>query len=134
MAEIVNTLHGRGHQPHPPVKHATRQQIRRKNPDNAEQRRRQPQGKLVKSPHRSRRRLGIERGHNRASGGEDLTFLRRDGMPVASLVQDATKYFDVYHSSDDTFAMIEPETLRQNVTAFATFAWLAANIDLTPAD
>jgi hypothetical protein len=74
--------------------------------------------------------LGIERGHNRALGGEDLTFLRQNGMPVVSLVQEATRYFDVYHSQDDSFALIDAADLRQNVAAFATFAWLAANVDL----
>jgi hypothetical protein len=78
--------------------------------------------------------LGIKRGHNRASGGEDLTYLKQRGMPVASLVQDATRYFDVYHSQDDTFELIEPDALRQNVAAFATFARLAANLDMLPSD
>lgn len=75
--------------------------------------------------------LGVERGHNRAAGGEDLTFLRQQGVPVASLVQDGTRYFDVHHSAGDTLEAVDAAGLRQNVAALAVFAWLAATHEST---
>ncbi len=70
--------------------------------------------------------LGIERGGNEAGGGADLGPLRRAGMPVVSLRQDATRYFDVHHTADDTLAQVVPADLDQNVAAYAAFAWWAA--------
>jgi len=41
------------------------------------------------------------------------------GVPVFSLRQDASRYFDYHHSQDDTLAIVEPAQLRQNVAAWA---------------
>ncbi|MFQ5349797.1 MAG: M20/M25/M40 family metallo-hydrolase [Thermoanaerobaculia bacterium] len=70
--------------------------------------------------------LGIERGDNEAWGGADLRLLRAAGMPVVSLRQDATKYFDIHHTVDDTLAQVDREELDQNVAAYAVAAFLAA--------
>jgi Zn-dependent M28 family amino/carboxypeptidase len=72
-------------------------------------------------------RLNIVRRHNSASGGEDLTYIRKKGVPVASLAQDGTTYFDYHHTENDTLDKIDPEALQQNVAAFAAFVYLAAN-------
>jgi carboxypeptidase Q len=72
-------------------------------------------------------RLGIERGHNRASGGEDLGPLKQKGVPVASLVPDGTHYFDYHHTANDTLDKVDPAALQQNVQAFSIFAWMMAN-------
>lgn len=73
-------------------------------------------------------KLGIERGHNRASGGEDLGPLKQASkVPVASLVQDGTHYFDIHHTANDTLDKVDADALRQNVQAFAIFAWMMAN-------
>lgn len=69
--------------------------------------------------------LGIERGHNEANGGPDLTFLRESGVPVVGLLQDGTRYFDYHHTENDTLDKIDPEELTQNVAAYAAFAWMA---------
>jgi len=71
--------------------------------------------------------LGISRGHNRASGGEDLGPLKRAGVAVASIVQDGTHYFDYHHTADDVLDKIDPAALQRNVDAFALFAWTMAN-------
>jgi Zn-dependent M28 family amino/carboxypeptidase len=63
--------------------------------------------------------MGIERGHNRAQGGEDIRPLRRAGVPVVSLVQDGTTYFDFHHTANDTFDKIDPAALEQNVQVFS---------------
>jgi Zn-dependent M28 family amino/carboxypeptidase len=50
-------------------------------------------------------------------------------MPVLVLRQDGTDYFDYHHTADDTLDKIDRDDLDQNVAAFVTAAWVAANID-----
>jgi carboxypeptidase Q len=66
------------------------------------------------------------RGDNDAHGGSDLEGLALAGMPVLSPDLDASAYFDVHHTANDTMAQIDPANLRQSVAAFAVSAWLAA--------
>ena len=74
--------------------------------------------------------LGIEydaaaEGH----GGSDLSAVHAAGMAAVSLHQDATRYFDIHHSANDTLDKIDPAQLRQNVAAYAVLAYLAAEAD-----
>lgn len=73
--------------------------------------------------------LGILPGNNTAEGGPDIDDLRKTGVPVANLAQDGTDYFDVHHTPNDTLYAIDPVNLRQNVAAWATFVYLAADSD-----
>lgn len=73
--------------------------------------------------------LGIERGENNASGGPDIGPLRQAGVPVLGLSQDGTKYFDFHHTADDTLDKVERDDLNQNVAAYVTAAWVAANLE-----
>jgi hypothetical protein len=75
--------------------------------------------------------LGIELGDNAAFGGADVGDLRRAGVPVVDLAQDGTDYFDVHHTPNDTLYAIDREALRQNVAAWTTFLYLAADSDWT---
>lgn len=75
--------------------------------------------------------LGINPGANTASGGADVTAIHEAGAPVVELAQDGTDYFDYHHTPDDTLAAIDPAALRQNVAAYAVFAYLAAEMDWT---
>lgn len=70
--------------------------------------------------------LKIGDGGNTASGGSDLRPLREAGVPILDLSLDATNYFDVHHTVNDTLAKIDPATLNQSVAAYAVAAWLAA--------
>ena len=70
--------------------------------------------------------LEVQSGANDASGGPDLRPLREAGVPVLELWHDATTYFDVHHTVNDTLAQIEAKTLDQSVAAYAVAAWLAA--------
>lgn len=72
--------------------------------------------------------LGIERGDNNAFGGADISPLRRAGMPVFGLSQDGTYYFDYHHTADDTLDKIDRDDLNQNVAAYVTAAYVAANM------
>jgi len=71
--------------------------------------------------------LGIEYLGNNAGPGPDLIPMARLGMPVFSLKQDGSDYFDLHHTADDTLDKVKPENLAQNVAAYAVFAYLAAN-------
>jgi carboxypeptidase Q len=73
--------------------------------------------------------LGIEGGDNTATGGADLSTLRDTGMPVLSLDQDMSQYFDWHHTANDTLDKIDPEALRHAVAAYAAVVWIAANVE-----
>jgi carboxypeptidase Q len=68
----------------------------------------------------------LARGDNEAKGGSDLDGLAQLGMALLEPGLDATTYFDVHHTANDTLAQIEPATLRQSVAAFAVSTWLGA--------
>ena len=70
--------------------------------------------------------LGIERGDNNTSGGADVGPLLALGVPVLDLTLDASLYFDVHHTMNDTLAKIDPKALDQSVAAHAVAAYLAA--------
>ncbi|MBL8536586.1 MAG: M20/M25/M40 family metallo-hydrolase [Hyphomonadaceae bacterium] len=73
--------------------------------------------------------LGVGPGDNEAGGGADVGALRQAGVPVVDLAQDGSDYFDLHHTPNDTINMIDPAALRQNVAAWATFVYLAADND-----
>ena len=72
--------------------------------------------------------LGIERGDNEAGGGADLSPMEPARVPVLSLNQDGTSYFDWHHTANDTLDKIDPKDLDQNVAAWAAAAWAAAEM------
>lgn len=72
------------------------------------------------------RPLGVGPGGNEAFGGPDMTPFRQNGVPIADLEQNGWDYFDFHHTPDDTLDKIDPAELRQNVAAYAVFAYLAA--------
>lgn len=75
------------------------------------------------------RRLAITPGANTAYGGADVSPIRDLGVPVVSLRQDGTDYFDLHHTPDDTLDKVDPEALRQNVAAWAAFIYMASEMD-----
>ncbi|HEX7115083.1 MAG TPA: M20/M25/M40 family metallo-hydrolase [Steroidobacter sp.] len=70
--------------------------------------------------------LGIESGNNQAHAGADLSPMRELGMPVLDLSLDATQYFDVHHTINDTLDKVDRKALDQSVAAFAVAAYLSA--------
>jgi carboxypeptidase Q len=64
------------------------------------------------------------------SGGADVAPLMQAGVPVFRLNQDGSTYFDYHHTADDTLDKVDPEALAQNVAAWVTLAWLAADSDV----
>jgi carboxypeptidase Q len=71
--------------------------------------------------------LALEAGSNEGRGGSDLGPLRALGVPILEISQDATNYFDVHHTTNDTLAQIDAKTLNQVVAAYAVAAYMAAS-------
>jgi len=71
--------------------------------------------------------LGVELAREHAAfGGTDLEPLGARGVPLYDLDADASAYFDVHHTANDTLAHVSADGLRQHVSAFAAFALLMA--------
>ena len=68
-------------------------------------------------------------------GGSDVVGLVFQGVPVIDYHQDASRYFDIHHSADDTLDKIEPAKIDQNVAAWAALLYVVAesDVDLRPA-
>jgi len=64
-------------------------------------------------------------------GGPDLYPLIAAGVPTLRLHQDGRDYFDLHHTADDTVDKLDGTSLDQNVAAFAVFAWLVADSDIS---
>jgi Zn-dependent M28 family amino/carboxypeptidase len=73
--------------------------------------------------------LGIEPGNNDGRGGADLIPIASSRVPQFGLWQDASQYFDLHHTEDDTLAMVDPAGLKQNLAAHAVFAYFAAEVE-----
>ncbi|HEY1492226.1 MAG TPA: M28 family peptidase [Steroidobacteraceae bacterium] len=63
-------------------------------------------------------------------GGADVGPVGKAGVPLFLLNQDATHYFDIHHTADDTLDKVDRAQLDQNVAAWAAFIWLAADSDV----
>ncbi len=74
--------------------------------------------------------LGIYQAGASSRGGPDMGPFVAAGMPVVELLQNGTDYFDYHHTADDTLDKVVPAALNQNVAAYVSFAWMAANLDV----
>jgi hypothetical protein len=67
----------------------------------------------------------------RAEGGEsgaDVSPLIPLGVPMLSLRQDASRYFDFHHSADDTLDKIDPRNMQQAVAAVVAVTAVVADM------
>jgi hypothetical protein len=64
-----------------------------------------------------------------AGGGADLGQMRMLGMPVVDLNHDASRYFDLHHTANDTLDKVDPADLRFNVAAYVTMIYWAAEAE-----
>ena len=62
-------------------------------------------------------------------GGSDTEGLQEAGVPVFALRQDASHYFDLHHSADDTLDKVDPVQMNQNVAAWAALLYMLADSD-----
>ena len=73
------------------------------------------------------RPLGIDAQSSPGTPAPDASILmRRRGWPAVDLSQDASRYFDVHHTPNDTVDKLDPAALAQNVAAWSAVAWLAS--------
>jgi len=68
-------------------------------------------------------------------GGVDISPLAYAGVPLLSLAQETSRYFDWHHSAADTFDKVDPRALAEATAAFAWMAWALADspVPLPPA-
>ena len=76
--------------------------------------------------------IGVAPGSDdQPGGGPDLYPLIAAGVPTLRLHQDGRDYFDLHHTADDTVDKLDAASLDQNVAAFAVFAFLVADSDVS---
>jgi len=76
--------------------------------------------------------LGIEReAVQPAGGGADVGQMRQLGLAVVDMNQDASRYFDLHHTANDTLDKVNPDHLRQNLAAWVTMVYITANSKLS---
>jgi hypothetical protein len=63
-------------------------------------------------------------------GGADITPLHRSGVPVAGLMPDPQRYFDLHHTDNDVFEMVNHRELKLGAVAMTQFAYLISEIGL----
>ena len=62
------------------------------------------------------------------AGGADISRLVLAGVPLFSVRQDASRYFDWHHTSNDTFDKIDPASLDRVTAAVTVFAYVTASV------
>jgi Zn-dependent M28 family amino/carboxypeptidase len=67
--------------------------------------------------------------HPPKEAGTDVGPSIEAGVPPFTLDQDASRYFDIHHTPDDTLDKVDRTQLDQNVAAWAALVWLAADSD-----
>ena len=60
-------------------------------------------------------------------GGVDISPLAWAGVPLLSIAQEHSSYFDVHHSAADTLDKVDPRALAEATAAFAWMAWALAD-------
>lgn len=73
--------------------------------------------------------IGLDQGQSR--GGVDIGPLRGHGVPFVDVRQDATRYFDLQHSSNDVFENVVKDDLDAITGAFAATLALMTQMDET---
>lgn len=56
--------------------------------------------------------------------GSDVSELEKAGVPLAALKLDATIYFDIHHTSDDTLDKVDPKRIDQSTACLTALTWL----------
>ncbi len=73
--------------------------------------------------------LGIARDDGDARPGTDVSPLVNAGVPTIEVRQDASRYFDVHHTANDTSDKLDASALAQVSAAFAEVAARIADLD-----
>ena len=59
-------------------------------------------------------------------GGADVGHLKKAAVPMLSIENDGTRYFDYHHTMADTLDKIDPEALQQATATLAATTWVLA--------
>lgn len=70
--------------------------------------------------------LGISMNEGAAHAGTDVGFMVEAGVPTVDLRQDASHYFDVHHTADDTADKLDARALAQVSAGFAHVVYAAS--------
>jgi Zn-dependent M28 family amino/carboxypeptidase len=62
--------------------------------------------------------------------GADFVGMQMAGTPAFSLRPDASRYFDIHHSADDTLDKVDRHDLDQSVAAWVSLLYLIADSDI----
>jgi Zn-dependent M28 family amino/carboxypeptidase len=73
--------------------------------------------------------LGVLPGDNNSHGSSDVEPLAEAHVPAVTLDMDATDYFDLHHTANDTLDKIRPERINQSTAVYAVFTYLAAELN-----
>jgi Zn-dependent M28 family amino/carboxypeptidase len=73
--------------------------------------------------------LGITRGDGNARAGTDVSPFVEAGVPTIEVRQDASHYFDIHHTANDTADKLDAAALAQVAAAFAEVASRVADLD-----
>lgn len=73
--------------------------------------------------------LGIEYQPLEGHAESEMDLMQGNGSAAAAFSHDATQYFDLHHTPNDTLDKIDPKALAQNTAAYAAVALMAANAD-----
>jgi hypothetical protein len=65
-----------------------------------------------------------------SGSGDDVANLIKAGVPAVDVSQDASRYFDWHHSSEDTLDKVDRTQLNQAVATWAAFVYIVANSDI----
>lgn len=57
-------------------------------------------------------------------GGVDISFLGKNGVPLAGLLPDPQRYFDMHHSEKDVFEIVDHRELKMGAATMAALVWL----------
>lgn len=87
---------------------------------------------LVQGWARSLAALGADRVHA-DGGGADISPLAYERVPLLSIAQDSSRYFDWHHSAADTLDKVNPRDLADATAALSWIAWSVADaVDVLP--
>jgi Zn-dependent M28 family amino/carboxypeptidase len=74
--------------------------------------------------------LGIARDESDVHAGTDVApFVNGAGVPTIEVRQDASHYFDIHHTANDTADKLDAAALAQVASAFAEVAWRASDLN-----
>lgn len=73
--------------------------------------------------------LGIAYTPGKGEAESEMGLMQGAGSAAGAFAHDASRYFDLHHTPNDTLDKVDPEDLRVDIAAYATLAFIAANVD-----